>query len=1447
MASQRHPTPSRLQRSHHRPQAPFRNASDSGRTQLFVENLPAIIDEPKFRKRFEIFGNLENVSILTGLEPRVGTCTYSYADDALAAYHGMNRTLFEGNTLKAILAEPLETYEEARARWTLDGTIEPSPLAEFPETITSGNDAPRNQMCDHQDEISGHICGESFPNAFTLMRHWWMHTWNYRPWKCEMDVGCVYARRGFITESERDRHHGSTHVPTGDPRPYKCPVPSCHYHKKGFETQNAESLHEKVHSLGFEEHVCPISGCGFESTQSEEINHHLEDIHGIIENPSSSYPAHTLDAGYGSQRRSTPHNRRKRPSAYRSDEKSDFEERSHTPMDSEKADMIQRYAVTTGIDYRPFKCQVRGCKFVKEGFETQSELLSHEDREHDGQRNVLFHQIGSESPSHEVTSHPTLPPLKPTSSSISHTDAPRSPSPEFLQCNNVDCAKMFALEQDWRKHAISCASKSVEKQCSFTDCQARFDSVPALSSHEFGSHGIRICSSLTCNRAFHQLEDAESHMRDLHSNLYSGGRRPRLAFIASVPSWNEEIGETGFPYDPYRCALLNISQDKSSLGKAQSLQHHPSKKGKEIAREPIDAAGAIKASFVFDGGHQTIPPQSQPSTSSTPFPDVLPRYSVVMSQQAPRDSQTWAGEEKNVNLAQNPTPPGLLRADHAVKPAPKPEAPLVVSSPASRAIQQHTAPPTKSKFTPEDMNPVYRYNTDGSRYATGAVVLSPDKHQVLVLRSKDESKGIMYQLPSGFLEFNDQNMEASALRECWQNAGIVGRILRAIEPAPAEEPDENGLADWHSYFEIEVEREKERWPKYQLWHRRWLNYREARVVLSSQPDAIRALERSTIFKRGSSNLRADSSSGIHSASHLIAAATPPKSSKTLESVRPRRRQYSDERPPATRKYSTVSPVADNITAWRKDILPWLRRNFSTVMGKNKHGAIELLRVRNKPTICITCSDPKELVLDTFAEVVSGLFPMHVKVGLLARSSRQGVTSPADSRSLEIPSYMPRSDDIQISGGLRHGNDDADNADGSIYHSSLRTSAPEPLKVRQVSPRPEKAFRPPPIFGKYLNRPSCGATIGTVRDDDSSISAGTFGGIVILVKEDGTEAPYGLISHHVIEEKTDETELGIGVDEGWLFNSSGAHKFPIQQPAHMDLEEAKDSLDMQRYYCDREKRYCDVDDGRAVRAKLALLDGLDQQTMDFGHVAYSSGYGFDANRHQMDWALIGDIPSWRLEDNIVPSVESFYDLHYDGSPKAPYPVEKSFFNFLSETFEQEYSIDLSEIDPLRRIHGVGSYSGIMDGTVSSETAFFRLDGMDSEEWFFTPRYNGGLGVRGDSGTWIFDDFGKVVGQIIAYNYRTDTAYFTRMDYLFEHIKSKTKAVEVYIPYKGELARWKTDEAPKQLDTAQTASVTDASSSYVDSAFGTIKTNDTDITSPLAISDSGLGWAGFHKQN
>ncbi|KAK6533245.1 hypothetical protein TWF694_002200 [Orbilia ellipsospora] len=1408
------------------------------RTQLFIENLPAVVDEAKLRKRFEVFGHLESTSFLIGIEPRVGVCLYSYDDDALAAFQGMNKTSFEGNTLRVFLAAATETYQEARLA-SVPPFSEDNLSSDYLDGATSGQENPRSQMCDYQDPNTGHICGESFSSTQGLMRHWRNHNWGYRSWKCEKDISCIYSKRGFVTESERERHHSTAHTVT-DTRPYKCPVPTCHYHKKGFETLNAQSLHEKVHSLGFEEHLCTVPGCGFESTQNEDIRYHLEDIHGIIGNTPSNYSNHVQDVGSHSaraQRRDITNPRRKRPSQLsRPDEKSNLDERVFASTDAEKPGVSQTH-LESRVDYRPFKCQVRGCKFVKEGFETQQELLSHEDQEHDGQRGIL--SLVSEIPGSNVSNRPA-PILTNQISFDNEVDyPPKSPTAEFLQCNNVECSEVFALEQDWRKHAMNCTLRSSSKQCSFTDCQAKFDTVPALSSHEFGSHGIRICSSLTCNRAFHQLEDAESHMRDLHSNLYNAGRRPRLAFIASVPSWNEDISETGFPYDPYRCALLNISQDKPPAMKSYTPRHQSSKKGKEIIRETLDPLPSTGASSLSTGKPNTLT-QNTTGGSDSLFSETLPRYSVIMLESQPENSASRPGTQ-TVSPSSHA---GLSEAIPKI-PALKPKTPLVIDSvtqPSPQPLQLE--PTTKAKYVPhDDRNPLYRYNSDGSRYVTGAVVLSPDKHQVLVLRSKDESKGILYQLPSGFLEFNDQNMEASALRECWQNAGIVGRILRTIEPAPAEEPDENGLADWHSYFEVEVEKEKERWPRYQAWHRRWLNYREARVVLSSQPDAIRALERSTIFKRGSSNMRTDNSES-HLSSQSIAIPPLQKSIKSPEGTRPRRRQYPDERPPSIRKYNTVSPATDNIAAWRKDILPWLRRNFSTVMGKNRHGAIELLRVRNRPTICITCSDPRELVLDTFAEVVSGLFPMHVKVGLLARSSGIGADLARSDQLLGVSN----GDGAGYTDGLRPNPKDVIDEPPHFHASkSLAAQPAEPATAGTgIGPRPEKAFRPPPIFGKYFGRPSCGATVGTVRDDDNSISAGTFGGVVVLVKHDGTEAPYGLISHHVIEEKTEDTELGIGVDEGWLVNSAGAHRFPIQQPARMDLEEAKDSLDMQRYYCDREKRYCDVDDGRAVRAKLALLDGLDQQAVDFGHVVYSSGYGFDANRHQMDWALIGEIPSWRLEDNVVPGVENFYDLHYDGSPKAPYPVEKSFFSFLSETFEQEYSVDLSEIDPLRRIHGVGSYSGIMDGIVSSETAFFRLDGMDSEEWFFTPRYNGGLGVKGDSGTWIFDDFGKVVGQIIAYNYRTDTAYFTRMDYLFEHIKSKTKAVEVYIPYKGELSKWKTEDASKQVDNAPAGSVTDASSSYVDSSFGTTKTSDTDITSPLVISDSGLGWAGFRKQ-
>ncbi|KAK6350367.1 hypothetical protein TWF696_006599 [Orbilia brochopaga] len=1411
------------------------DVNSAGRTQLFIENLPPIVDEAKLRKRFEVFGTLENVCVVPSSEPRLGMCTYAYDDDALAAFQGMNKTQFEGNTLRIILSRPTDTYEDARTASASDLSFggDGGVAGDYIDSGHPAHDAQRNHMCDHQDRTSGHICGESFPTLPALMRHWWNHTWTYRPWKCERDPACAYSKRGFTTEAERDRHHSSAHSTGGDPRPYKCPVPSCHYHKKGFETQNAQALHENAHSLDFEEHNCPVLGCVFESTRHEDITHHMEDIHGIIDKASPSYGNYTRDLRHpppGSQKRGSSNTRHRRPPLHRPDEKVDLSgPSSYASIDSEKAATIQRYAEASAVEYRPFKCQVRGCKFVKEGFETQSELLSHEDREHDGQRSDLTRSIIPDITSDDSSFRSTTSISKQPPRSLEQTSASRLPSPEFLQCNNLECSEAFALEQDWRKHAMTCKISSASKQCSFTDCQAKFDSLHALSSHEFGSHGIRICSSLTCNRAFHQLEDAESHMRDLHSNLYNEGRRPRLAFIASVPSWSEEIGDTGFPYDPYRCALLNISQDKPGLAKSSQLQHQPSKKGKEVARDPPNVNIAPMLSPLPLGetlGKELLPIQVNTKDDTIASSVTPPRYSIIYP-------PTSLAKEITVQMP-------------AEKPE-KPEAPSSADTVVGRSTKPSLATITEQKFVPQDgPDPLYRYNTDGSRYVTGAVVLSPDKHQVLVLRSKDEAKGVLYQLPSGFLELNDQNMEASALRECWQNAGIVGRILRAIEPAPAEEPDENGLADWHSYFEVEVERERERWPRHQMWYRRWLNYREARVVLSSQPDAIRALERSTIFKRGSSGFRREDSSDSRISSNPSATSMPPKTIKLAEGTRPRRRKHPDERPPATRKYTTVSPATDNIAAWRREILPWLRRNFSSVMGKNKHGAIELLRVRNKPTICITCSDPKELVLDTFSEVVSGLFPMHVKVGLLSRSSRQQTSSLLDDHAFEIPAEQHGDE----SAGLVIDSYDNPEFDSVSADSANPDSAGSNINKASrgevtVETRPEKAFRPPPIFGKYMSRPSCGATIGTVRDE-SSISAGTFGGVVILVKQDGTETPYGLISHHVIEEKTEDTELGIGVDEGWLVNSSGAHQYPVQQPARMDLEEAKDSLDMQRYYCDREKRYCDVDDGRAVRAKLAMLDGLDQPAVDFGHVVYSSGYGFDANRHQMDWALIGDIPSWRLEDNIVPGVDNFYDLHYDGCPKAPYPVEKSFFGFLSETFEQEHSMDLSEIDPLRRIHGVGSYSGIMDGTVSSETAFFRLDGMDSEEWFFTPRYNGGLGVKGDSGTWIFDDFGKVVGQIIAYNYRTDTAYFTRMDYLFEHIKSKTKAIEVYIPYKGELAKWKSDDIPKQLDVAQAASVTDASSSYVGSAFGTVKTGDTDITSPLTISDSGLGWAGFTRQ-
>lgn len=293
---------------------------------------------------------------------------------------------------------------------------------------------------------------------------------------------------------------------------------------------------------------------------------------------------------------------------------------------------------------------------------------------------------------------------------------------------------------------MNCKVQSGAKQCSFNDCQAKFDSVHALSSHEYGCHGIRICSSLTCNRAFHQAEDAEAHMRDMHSNLYNEGRRPRLAFIASVPSWNTDIGEMGFPYDPYRCALLNISPEK--LSTIQTLQRNTGpQKGKEASK----LRGQIDGSYItWNKEAPGVLPGPTESTAKAPSRtsarESLPRYSAIMAQ----SSQGIVSQQLARGGQLPSTATVNLESSSGNIPAHKPRFPLV-----------ETSKPGTSQRSPQELDsPRYQYNSDGSRYVTGTVVLSPDKHRVLVLASKSDPKGLIYQLPSGFLETNDQNMEA---------------------------------------------------------------------------------------------------------------------------------------------------------------------------------------------------------------------------------------------------------------------------------------------------------------------------------------------------------------------------------------------------------------------------------------------------------------------------------------------------------------------------------------------------------------------------------------------------------------------------------------------------------------------------------------------------------------
>ncbi|QKX61521.1 uncharacterized protein TRUGW13939_08673 [Talaromyces rugulosus] len=140
-----------------------------------------------------------------------------------------------------------------------------------------------------------------------------------------------------------------------------------------------------------------------------------------------------------------------------------------------------------------------------------------------------------------------------------------------------------------------------------------------------------------------------------------------------------------------------------------------------------------------------------------------------------------------------------------------------------------------------------RYGTKGERLVAGIVPLSPDKTKVLMIQSAGPGGWV---LPKGGWETDEPTAQQAALREAWEEAGVVCTVLRDLGLIPDMRP--YSLLTTHApkasyqFFEAIVNREEAQWPESHKRRRQWVSYTQAASALANRPELLEALNRSSL-------------------------------------------------------------------------------------------------------------------------------------------------------------------------------------------------------------------------------------------------------------------------------------------------------------------------------------------------------------------------------------------------------------------------------------------------------------------------------------------------------------------------------------------------------------------------------------------------------------------------
>lgn len=142
-----------------------------------------------------------------------------------------------------------------------------------------------------------------------------------------------------------------------------------------------------------------------------------------------------------------------------------------------------------------------------------------------------------------------------------------------------------------------------------------------------------------------------------------------------------------------------------------------------------------------------------------------------------------------------------------------------------------------------------RYGSKGERLVAGMVPLSTDKTKVLMIQSSGPGGWV---LPKGGWETDEDSAAQAALREAWEEAGVICTVSRDLglisDMRPSTLLTAHAPKASYQFFEATVDREEEEWPEMHKRTRRWVGYAEAAQALACRPEILEALNRSSMIR-----------------------------------------------------------------------------------------------------------------------------------------------------------------------------------------------------------------------------------------------------------------------------------------------------------------------------------------------------------------------------------------------------------------------------------------------------------------------------------------------------------------------------------------------------------------------------------------------------------------------